>query len=70
MRWNLSFAACVSLKRSAAQGQQRADLVFSPTSVLPASVLQADSYIIPDRVLVSANVTVANQSTYTEGSHR
>ena len=46
-------AVCVCLICSVAQAQQQADLRFSAASILPASVLQTDSYRIDDSVSVS-----------------
>ena len=63
MKWILSFAVCISLLSSTAQGQQQADLVFSAASILPASVLQTDTYRIADRVLVSDHQFLFNIET-------
>ena len=53
MKWILSFAVCMSLICSVAQGQQQADVRFSAASILPASILQTQTYRIADTVLVS-----------------
>ncbi len=53
MRWILSLAVCVSLISSAAQAQQTDNLIFSASRILPAPVLQTNTYRIADSVLVS-----------------
>ena len=53
MKWILSFAVCVSVMTSVAQGQQQIDYRFSAKNILPASILQTDTYRISDTVLVS-----------------
>ena len=53
MKWILPLAVFMSLISSMALGQQQTELQFSARSILPASVLQTDTYRINDRVLVS-----------------
>ena len=53
MKCILSIVVCISLFGSVAFGQQQADLRFNAASILPAAVLQTDSYRIADSVLVS-----------------
>ena len=54
MKWILPLVVLfVSLTSSATLGQQQTELQFSARSILPASVLQTDTYRINDRVLVS-----------------
>lgn len=53
MKWILPLAMFMSLISSMALGQQQTELQFSARSILPASVLQANTYRINDRVLVS-----------------
>ena len=49
----LTLAFCVGLGIPVAQGQQNADLRFSAATILPASILQTDTYKISDTVMVS-----------------
>ena len=53
MKWILPLAVFMSLISSMALGQQQTGLQFSARSILPASVLQTDTYRINDRVLIS-----------------
>jgi len=56
MKWILPLAMFMSLISSVALGQQQPELQFSARSILPASVLQSNTYRINDRVLVSDHV--------------
>ena len=49
----LTFAFCFGLLIPVVQGQQNADLSFSAATILPASILQTDTYRISDTVMVS-----------------
>ena len=53
MKWILTIALCMSLISSKALGQQQTDFRFSASSILPASILQSDTYRIADTVSVS-----------------
>ncbi len=54
MKWMLLFAVCISLicATAAAQGQQQAEIRFNTASILPASILQTETYKIADTVSV------------------
>lgn len=53
MKRFVSFVVCMSLMCSVAQGQQQTELRFTAASILPASILQTNSYRIADVVSVS-----------------
>ena len=54
MKTIFSFAVCVSLLCSISQAQQQQpELLFSAASILPASLMQTDTYRIADTVVVS-----------------
>ena len=52
MKWISSLAVCMGLIGSVAQGQQQAELRFKAASILPASILQTNTYKIADTVLL------------------
>ncbi len=54
MKWTSLFAVCISLicATAAAQGQQQAEIRFNTASILPASILQTETYKIADSVSV------------------